>query len=100
MVRRKTTDAPKATTKKPTTKRKQPTRIKSNPTPQHQNEQAVLPTNSFHETFPVTLEFKEDKDVKRCYFVCKEHCDSYLNRYKLKKGTYKVYDTKPKDEKK
>lgn len=80
-------------------KRKQPTKVKKTPTPKSPGS-AIVPSKTFHETFPVTLEFKEDKDIKRCYFVCKEHCDSYLNRYKLKKGTYKVYDTKPKDEKK
>lgn len=61
--------------------------------------EAILPVKSFHETFPITLEYMDGKDFKRCFFVCKEHCDSYLNRYKLKKGSYKVFDTKPRNEK-
>ena len=90
----------KQTNRKPTgAKRKQPTRIKKTPAI-NTKEQAVLPTKTFHETFPVTLEFKEGKDTKRCYFVCKEHCDSYLKRYNLKKGSYTISDTKPKNEEK
>ena len=61
---------------------------------------AIVPSKTFHETFPITLEFMEGKDFKRCFFVCKEHCDSYLKRYKLKKGSYKLFDTKPKNEEK
>jgi hypothetical protein len=86
--------------KKPTgAKRKQPTKIKKNPIPKSPGN-AIIPSNTFHETFPLTLEYMEGKDFKRCFFVCKEHCDSYLKRYKLKKGSYKVFDTKPRDEKK
>lgn len=86
--------------KKPTgAKRKQPTKVKKTPTPKPPGN-AIVPSSTFHETFPVTLEYHEGKDFKRCFFVCKEHCDSYLKRYKLKKGSYKVFDTKPRDEKK
>jgi hypothetical protein len=90
----------KTVNKKPTvSKKRQPTKIKKTPTVKPSG-QAVVPVNSFHETFPVTLEYMDGKDFKRCFFVCKEHCDSYLKRYKLKKGSYKVFDTKPKDEEK
>jgi hypothetical protein len=86
--------------KKPTgAKRKQPTKVKKITTPKAPGN-AIIPSNTFHETFPLTLEYMEGKDFKRCFFVCKEHCDSYLKRYKLKKGSYKVFDTKPRDEKK
>jgi hypothetical protein len=82
--------------RKPLTKRKKPTRIKTKPL-DPQKEAAVVPTKSFHETFPLTLEFKEGKDKKLCMFQCQEHLDSYLKRYKLKKNQYKVYPTKPKE---
>jgi hypothetical protein len=86
--------------KKPTgAKRKQPTKVKKTTIPKSPGN-AIIPSNTFHETFPLTLEYMEGKDFKRCFFVCKEHCDSYLKRYKLKKGSYKVFDTKPRDEKK
>lgn len=84
--------------KKPTgPKRKKPTTIKKSSSKKSSGE-AVVPVKSFHETFPVTLEYMDGKDFKRCFFVCKEHCDTYLKRYKLKKGSYKVFDTKPKNE--
>ena len=77
-------------------KRKQPTKIQKNPTPKSPVSVLTL-SETFHESFPVTLEFMEGKDFKRCFFVCKEHCDSYLKRYKLKEDSYKVFDTKPKN---
>lgn len=89
--------------RKPTgPKRRQPAKIKKKikDTPVVAKGEAVIPTKTFHETFPVTLEYMDGKDFKRCFFVCKEHCDSYLKRYKLKKGSYKVFDTKPKNEEK
>lgn len=52
----------------------------------------------FHEVFPITLEFKEDKDKKVCYFQCEEHLKSYLNRYKFKKGSYKTSKTKKREQ--
>jgi hypothetical protein len=82
-------------------KRKQPAKVrkKIKKSPSVSKGEAVVPTKTFHETFPITLEYMDEKDFKRCFFVCKEHCESYLKRYKLKKGSYKVFDTKPKDEK-
>lgn len=79
-------------------KRKKPTTVKRQPKVKSPGE-AVIPSKTFHETFPITLEYMDGKDFKRCFFVCKEHCDSYLKRYKLKKGSYKVFDTKPRNEK-
>ena len=49
----------------------------------------------FHESFPFTLYHKLDKEKKVCYFVCKEHMDSYIKRYNLKKTEIKVESTKP-----
>ncbi len=93
----------KPTNKKPTgPKRRQPTKVKKKPqsSPLKSPGEAIIPSKTFHETFPITLEYMDGKDFKRCFFVCKEHCDTYLKRYKLKKGSYKVFDTKPRDEKK
>ena len=44
----------------------------------------------FHEVFPIKLEYTDKKlnEKKTCYFQCKEHLDSYLKRYKLKKSQY------------
>lgn len=57
-----------------------------------------IPSVPFHEAFPVTLEHKDNKESKKCYFVCQEHCDSYIKRYKLKKGSYKISETQPRNE--
>jgi hypothetical protein len=51
----------------------------------------------FHEYFPITLTFKEDKEKKVCYFQCKEHIDSYIKRYKLKKSDISIKKTEPKE---
>lgn len=51
----------------------------------------------FHECFPITLTFKEDKEKKVCYFQCKEHIDSYIKRYKLKKSDISIKKTEPKE---
>lgn len=69
---------------KPTSKRKTESKKESEST-----------TLSFHETFPLTLEIKIDKENKICMFQCQEHLDSYVKRYELKKNQYKVYETKP-----
>jgi hypothetical protein len=61
-------------------------------------ENTLITTPSFHEAFPVTLEHKDNKESKKCYFVCQEHCDSYIKRYKLKKGTYKISQTQPRND--
>lgn len=61
-------------------------------------EDLSISTPPFHEAFPVTLDHKDNKESKKCYFVCQEHCDSYIKRYKLKKGTYKISQTQPRNE--
>lgn len=49
----------------------------------------------FHEVFPIKLEHldKSINEKKVCYFQCKEHLESYLKRYKLKKGKYAISET-------
>lgn len=88
---------------KPTIKkRKSPTktRVKSSPQVKSKVDNACLdPETPFHESFPITLEHKDGKDFKRCFFMCQEHCDSYIKRYELKKGTYIIFPTVPKNEK-
>lgn len=76
-------------------KRKSKTKIKSNTKPQVNTVSEVLYTPPFHETFPITLTFKKDKDNRVCYFQCEEHLQSYLSRYKLNKSTYSITKTKP-----
>lgn len=49
----------------------------------------------FHETFPLTLIHKKDKEKKVCYFQCKEHMDSYIKRSKLTAKEIKIEDTTP-----
>lgn len=88
--------------KKEPKKRKAPTKSKVKRKPAAQpkvDEAALVPAKSFHETFPITLEHKDGKDFKRCFFMCQEHCDSYIKRYKLKKGSYVSFPTVPKNEK-
>lgn len=49
----------------------------------------------FHESFPLTLLHKKDKEKKVCYFQCKEHMDSYIKRNKLTTKDIKIEDTVP-----
>lgn len=51
----------------------------------------------FHQVFPIKLEHtdKQLKEKKVCYFQCKEHLDSYIKRYNLKKTEYIISDTEP-----
>jgi len=39
------------------------------------------------ETFPVALE--DHKENKKCWFVCLEHAEKYVVRYKMYKQDYK-----------
>jgi hypothetical protein len=83
-------------------RRKTTTRIKKNPVSQKIIKplgESIIPSKTFHETFPITLEFKDDKEKKVCCFQCQEHLDTYLSRHKLKKKDYKVSKTLPKNEK-
>lgn len=68
-----------------------PKKIKSGGTPLSIDMR--VPT--FHEFFPITLFYKEGKDKKYCYFVCDDHLKKYISRHNLKKGTFDVYDTEP-----
>jgi hypothetical protein len=78
-------------------KRKSKTKIKSNSKPQINTASEVLNTLPFHETFPITLTYKKDKDNRVCYFQCEEHLQSYLTRYKLTKSMYSITKTKPRE---
>lgn len=91
-IRKKDTKPSPRKHKKPNVKRKPAVQPKV-------DEAAIVPAKSFHETFPITLEHKDGKDFKRCFFMCQEHCDSYIKRYKLKKGSYVTFKTAPKNEK-
>lgn len=51
----------------------------------------------FHETFPIKLIYKDGKDDKVCYFMCKEHLQSYISRHKLKKNQVKIEKTPPRN---
>ena len=78
----------KTTTKlKPQSKREKP---KENP-----KQEVVLDNLPFHEAFPLTLSHKDGKDEKICFFVCKEHLNKYISRYKLNKKDYTISNTKP-----
>lgn len=84
--------------KSATPTKKRVTRKRTVSPPKNTKDDSSFPVKPFHETFPITLEYKEGKDTKKCCFVCKEHCDSYIKRYKLKKGSYKISETPPKNE--
>jgi hypothetical protein len=43
-----------------------------------------------YETFPIRLEFGENKNTTICYFQCQEHIDKYLERHKLDKKIVKI----------
>jgi hypothetical protein len=47
----------------------------------------------FHVAFPITLRYN-DRGVERvCYFSCKEHLQSHITRYKLKKNQVTITKT-------
>lgn len=54
-----------------------------------------IPVEPFHIMFPIKLIHKDGKDEKVCYFMCKEHLQSYIKRYKLKKDQVKIENTPP-----
>lgn len=64
--------------------------------PSNPVEQVDLDLPPFHEAFPIKLTHKDGKEEKICYFVCKEHLQSYVTRYKLKKNQVKIETTPPK----
>jgi hypothetical protein len=52
-------------------------------------------SEAFHEAFPIKLTHIDNGVEKICYFVCKEHLQSYISRYKLKKDEVKIEKTLP-----
>jgi hypothetical protein len=50
----------------------------------------------FHVAFPFRLCYNDRGEEKTCYFSCKEHVQSYVSRYKLKKNQVKIEKTPPK----
>lgn len=76
-------------------KKKKPVKVKPQSQRKTKEETVSLETPPFHEFFPITLSYKEGKESKVCYFVCQEHLKKYLDRYKIKKGSYSVTKTKP-----
>jgi hypothetical protein len=57
----------------------------------------LMNISPFHEVFPLTLVYKNDEEKKVCYFQCKDHLDSYIKRYKVKKSMIAIEKTKPKE---
>jgi len=92
--KRRTTKA-SPTRKTTRSKSRSTTKRVSPPKKQEYDAMAYMPETSFHEVFPITLEHKDCSEYKICYFVCKEHMDKYIQRYNLKKGSYKTYETEP-----
>ena len=43
-----------------------------------------------YESFPIRLEFGENKNTTVCHFQCEEHLQKYLERYKLDKRTIRI----------
>ena len=62
---------------------------------QPKKEPEEIPVEPFHIMFPIKLTHKDGKDEKVCYFMCKEHLQSYVKRYKLKKDQVKIETTPP-----
>ena len=75
-----------AQTKKPVAKK--PTKRKPrNPEPFHWTKSRTKKLFPWVETFPVALE--DHKENKKCWFVCLEHAEKYVVRYKMYKQDYK-----------
>jgi hypothetical protein len=52
----------------------------------------------FHVAFPIKITYKDGVEEKICYFSCKEHLQTYIKRYKLKKNQVNIEKTQPKGE--
>lgn len=75
-------------------------RKKTTPTvkpPKVQTANVDLTVPPFHVCFPHLLIHTDGNDDKKCWFSCPEHMETYIQRYKLKKGTYQVSKTEPKN---
>lgn len=75
-------------------KKKKPVKVKPQSKRQPPKEQISLGVPPFHESFPLTLVHKDGKEEKVCYFVCQEHLDKYITRYRLNKKDYTISETK------
>ena len=83
---KKTATTKRAQTKKPVAKK--PTKRKPrNPEPFHWTKSRTKKLFPWVETFPVALE--DHKENKKCWFVCLEHAEKYVVRYKMYKQDYK-----------
>ena len=84
-IKKRATKKP-AQTKKPVAKK--PTKRKPrNPEPFHWTKSRTKKLFPWVETFPVALE--DHKENKKCWFVCLEHAEKYVVRYKMYKQDYK-----------
>jgi len=75
-------------------KKKKPVKVKPQSRREPAKEQISLDVPPFHESFPLTLVHKDGKEEKVCYFVCQEHLDKYITRYRLNKKDYTISETK------
>jgi len=76
-------------------RKKKPVKVKPQSKREKPKEEIVLDVAPFHEFFPLTLVHKDRNQEKVCYFVCQEHLDKYISRYKLNKKDYKISKTEP-----
>ena len=84
-IKKRATKKP-AQTKKPVAKK--PTKRKPrNPEPFHWTKSRTKKLFPWVETFPIALE--DHKENKKCWFVCLEHAEKYVVRYKMYKQDYK-----------
>lgn len=74
-------------------RKKKPVKVKPQSKREKSKEEIVLDVLPFHEFFPLTLVHKEQNQEKVCYFVCQEHLDKYISRYKLNKKDYIISET-------
>ena len=84
-IKKRVTKKP-AQTKKPVAK-KPVKRKPRNPEPFHWTKSRTKKLFPWVETFPVALE--DHKENKKCWFVCLEHAEKYVVRYKMYKQDYK-----------
>jgi len=83
----KKTATTKRSTKKPVAKKPKTKRKPKNPEPFHWTKSRTKKLFPWVETFPVT--FIDMRENKRCGFVCLEHAEKYVVRYKMYKHEYK-----------
>lgn len=54
----------------------------------------------FHEMFPYTLTYMENKEPKICYFCANEHLEKYLERYNIDRKKITITPTEERKSKK